>query len=290
GRGSRVEAGRLLAYGWPLALSFGTAALAASLDRLIIGRTVGPEELGAYGAIADFLKQSFVVFGEALTLSMIPIAKREARLGGWPAASAILADAARAIALLAAFGAVFFSAFDDVVIAILLGPDYRAEAQRLAPVLILASILMTLRAHYFGQVIYFARTSRLELAASVAALVTVAGPALLLIPSFGVMGAAIAFAAGQGAACLVFILGARWRAEGAIAMPLPGADILGIVGGALACALLLWAIGLTPWGFAPAGQALRFVLLIAGFVAVAWRYDVVGIARAVRGRLAFRTR
>ena len=49
------------------------------VDRLIIVKTVGPEHLGAYGAIADFLKQSFVVFGEALALSLISIAKREAR-------------------------------------------------------------------------------------------------------------------------------------------------------------------------------------------------------------------
>ncbi len=88
------------------------------------------------------------------------IAKREARLGGMAAASGVLCDAARSMTAIAAFGAVFFLCFDDLVVTILLGPGYREEARRLAPVLILASILMMFRSYYFGQVIYFTRTSR----------------------------------------------------------------------------------------------------------------------------------
>ncbi len=208
GRGSRAEAMRLLGYGWPLVLSFATAALAQSLDRLIIAQTVGPAGLGAYGAIADFLRQSFIVFGEALALSLISIAKRDARIGGMAAASPVLCDAARAMTAIAAFGAVFFLCFDELVVTILLGPGYRAEARSLAPVLVLASILMMFRSYYFGQVIYFTKTSRLEAGAAFATLVTVAAISLLLIPRLGAMGAALAFAGGQAAACLVLIFGA----------------------------------------------------------------------------------
>ncbi|WP_163434705.1 oligosaccharide flippase family protein, partial [Escherichia coli] len=66
GHASLAEARRLLAYGWPLVFSFGIAALAQVLDRLVVGKSLGPGELGAYGAIADFLKQSFLVFGESI--------------------------------------------------------------------------------------------------------------------------------------------------------------------------------------------------------------------------------
>ena len=283
GRGNRAEALRLFAYGWPLVLSFGTAALAQSLDRLIIAQTVGPAGLGAYGAIADFLRQSFVVFGEALALSLISLAKREARSGGFAAASDVLCDAARAMTLIAAFGAVFFLCFDDLVVTVLLGPDYRAEARQLAPVLILASILMMFRAYYFGQVIYFTRSSRLEASAALASLVAVAAISLLLIPRFGATGAALAFAGGQAAACLVLVLGAR---RAGTAMPLPLPDMAGIAGGALACGLVLAAIGGLPGGLMPPGQVLRLILLGAGFIAAAWRYDVLGLADAVRRRIA----
>ncbi|KOX59322.1 polysaccharide biosynthesis protein [Streptomyces purpurogeneiscleroticus] len=283
GRGSRAEALRLFAYGWPLVLSFGTAALAQSLDRLIIAKTVGPAGLGAYGALADFLRQSFIVFGEAIALSLISIAKREARAGDMSGALGVLSDAARAMTLIAAFGAVFFLAFDDVVVTILLGPDYRAEARQLAPVLILASILMMFRAYYFGQVIYFTRSSRLEAAAAFATLVAVAALSLLLIPRLGATGAALAFAGGQSAACLVLVFGAG---RAGTTMPLPLADMAGIAGIALACAAVNAGIGLVPGGLMVPGQILRLVLLAASAGAAAWRYDVLSFAGAIRHRLA----
>lgn len=282
GKGSRDEARRLIAYGWPLVLSFGVAALAQSLDRLIIAKTVGPAGLGAYGAIADFLRQSFIVFGEALALSLMSIAKREARLGGMAAASGVLCDAARAMTAIAAFGAVFFLCFDDLVITILLGPGYREEARRLAPVLILASILMMFRSYYFGQVIYFTRTSRLEAAAALATLVTVACASLLLIPSLGAFGAALAFAGGQAAACLVLVVGAE---RAGTAMPLPLADMGGIAAAALAAGLAIVGIGLLPGGTQPPGVVLRLLLLGGAFLAVAWRIDMLGLAGAIRRRL-----
>ncbi len=72
---------------------FGTAALAQSLDRLIIAKTVGGRGVGAYGALADFLRQSFIVFGEAIALSLISLAKREARTGGMERRRACWSDA-----------------------------------------------------------------------------------------------------------------------------------------------------------------------------------------------------
>ncbi|MGU3539207.1 lipopolysaccharide biosynthesis protein [Methylobacterium sp. A54F] len=280
GPGSLGEARRLLAYGWPLVISFGIAALAQTIDRIVIGRTVGPQDLGAYGAIADFLRQSFVVFGESIALSLVSIAKREARAGGMPAAERVLADAARAMALVAAFGAAFFLSFDDLVVTVLLGPGYRAEAIALAPTLIVASILMMFRAYYFGQIIYFTRTSRLDVAASLVMLVGVGGLSLLLIPVYGVAGAAVAYAVGQGLGCLAFVFGGRLR------MPVPVADILGIAAIAAVTGGLAAALGLLQAGGTPLGQAARLALLVAGALAAAWQFNVVGLAESWRRRRA----
>uniref|UniRef100_UPI0014044236 lipopolysaccharide biosynthesis protein n=1 Tax=Methylobacterium segetis TaxID=2488750 RepID=UPI0014044236 len=287
GRASAVEARRLIAYGWPLVLSFGLAALAQTIDRIIVGRSVGPEELGAYGAIADFLRQGFVVFGESIALALVSIAKREVRAGALGAAEAVLADAARAMALVGAFGAVFVLAFDDVLVAVLLGPGYRAQALALAPILLAASILLMVRSYYFGQVIYFTRTSHLDAVASAALLVTVGGLSALLIPRMGAMGAAIAFAAGQAVACLVFVAGGR-RGTESFRMPVPGGDI----GGILALALLSWGailgIGLLPGGQGAPARLAGLAILIVGFLAAAWRFNVVGLADLLGRRRALR--
>lgn len=284
GRPSLAEARRLLAYGWPLVLSFGIAALAQTIDRLVIGKTIGAGELGAYGAIADFLKQSFLVFGESIAFSMISIAKRDARQGGMPAAEGVLSDAARTLTLIAAFGTVFFLSFDDVVVSILLGPAYRAQALALAPILIVASVIMMFRAYYFGQIIYFSRTSHLDAVVSLVMLVTVGAVSLALIPRFGVTGAAIAFALGQAAGCAAFVLGGRvGPGRAGPRMPLPISDIAAIVTWALVCAGIVYGIGTLPGGDAPALRALRFVLLVAGFAAAAWRFNLAGIADGIRG-------
>lgn len=283
GRASLSEARRLLAYGWPLVLSFGIAALAQTSDRLVIGRTIGAQELGAYGAIADFLKQSFLVFGESIAFSMISIAKRDARTGGMAAAEGVLTDAARTLTLIAAFGTVFFLSFDDVVVGLLLGPAYRAQALELAPILIAASVMMMFRAYYFGQVIYFTRTSHLDAVVSVTMLGTVVIVSLLLIPHLGVTGAAIAFAGGQAAGCAVFVVGSRIGPgrEGP-RMPIPAADIAAIAAAALACAALLAGIGMLPGGETPALRALKFAVLLAGFAAASWRFNLAGIADGIR--------
>lgn len=273
-RGSMAEARRLLAYGWPLVLSFGIAALAQTVDRLIIANTAGHGELGAYGAIGDFLRQSFVVFGESIALSMISIAKRDARLGGIEAAGPVLREAARALTLVAAFGSVFFLTFIEILVSVLLGPDYRASAMALAPFLIAASICTLFRSYYFGQVIYFTGSSTLDAIASSVLLVATGGLSLLLIPQYGVKGAAIAVAVGQSLACLVYILGAKGR----IRMPVPLADIVLIVFCALGTWAALSAVDLLPDGRGSLGIGLKLALIGIAAGAATWHFNIIGIA------------
>ena len=284
GHPSLAEARRLLAYGWPLVMSFGIAALAQTADRLVIGKTIGTAELGAYGAVADFLRQSFLVFGEGVALSMISIAKRDARRGDRTGAEAVLADAARTLTVIAAFGTAFLLSFDDLVIGVLLGPAYRTQALALAPILVAASVMMMFRAYYFGQVIYFTRTSHLDAVASFAMLAVVSVVSLVLIPRLGVAGAALAFALGQATGCAVFILGTRFGpGRGGPRMPLPLADLATIVGIALACWAAVALLGLLPGGDRIPLEILKLLVLTAGFAAAAWRFNVAGLAEGIRG-------
>ncbi|KQP23804.1 polysaccharide biosynthesis protein [Methylobacterium sp. Leaf102] len=280
GRGSWAEARRLLSYGWPLVLSFAAAALAQTIDRLIIGQSVGVAELGAYGAFSDFLRQSFVVFGDSIALALVSIAKREARSGGMEAARPVLEGAARLMTLIAAFGGVFFLAFDDLVVAILLGPDYRAAALGVAPLLVAASVLLMLRSYYFGQVIYFSASSRLDAVASVTLLIIITGLSAVLIPPYGIIGAAIAVVVGQALACLVFIVGD----PSGIRMPVPWRDVSIIAATALACRLAIGWIEASGAGRTVPAVVLELVILLFGAGAMAWRFDILGVATLIRRR------
>ena len=278
GPGDWGEARRFLAYGWPLVLSFAAAALAQTVDRLIIGASIGVAELGAYGAFADFLRQSFVVFGDSIALSLISIAKHEARDGGLAAARPVLEDAARLLTVIAAFGAVFFLCFDDLLVGILLGADYRGTALRVAPLLIAASILQMLRSYYFGQVIYFTRTSHLDAVASVTLLVVIGGLSALLVPRYGVEGAAIAMVVGQALACLVFLFGARDGSR----MPVPLRDVALIAAAASLCGLVLTGFDAVPLD-ARAALVLKLGCLGLVSIGTAWHFNILGLAdQAVR--------
>ncbi|MCJ2081082.1 lipopolysaccharide biosynthesis protein [Methylobacterium sp. J-090] len=282
GRGSWAEARRLVAYGWPLVLSFAAAALAQTIDRLIIGQSVGVAELGAYGAFSDFLRQSFVVFGDSIALALVSIAKREAREGGMAAARPVLEGAARLMALIAAFGAVFFLAFDDLVVAVLLGPDYRAAALGVAPLLVAASVFLMLRSYYFGQIIYFSASSRLDAVASVTLLVAISGLSAVLIPPYGITGAAIAVVLGQALACLVFVFGDRTG----LRMPVPWRDVATIGATALACRIAIAWLEASGAGRTAPAVALELALLGLGAVAMAWRFNILGLADLLRRRAA----
>lgn len=194
------------------------------------------------------------------------------------AARPVLEDAARLMAVIAAFGGAFFLAFDDLVVVVLLGPDYRTAALGVAPLLIAASVFLMLRSYYFGQVIYFSASSRLDAIASVTLLVTITGLSAVLIPPYGIAGAATAVVLGQALACLVFIAGDR----AGIRMPVPWRNVAVIGATALACRLAIASIEAASAGRTTATVILELVILLTGVAAMAWRYDILGVAGLVR--------
>ena len=114
--GTRATAVRILSYGWPLLLSFGVTAFAQSIDRLLLAHYLGAAALGPYGVVADVLRQSFTVVGEAITLSFVTIAKSHANDGDVRAANVALQRTFNACLATAAFGAAFFIVFGDLAL------------------------------------------------------------------------------------------------------------------------------------------------------------------------------
>jgi O-antigen/teichoic acid export membrane protein len=226
-RVDRAVVTRFLAYGLPLVVAFGVTALGQNVDRLLLAHVVGTAELGSYGATSDFLKQSFGVIGEAITLAVVSIAKNAAIRGDDAAARRTLEDAFRALAMTTLFGAAFMVTFSGELVQVVFGPEFRETARVLVPSLIVANGVLIFRAFYFGQAIYFGQSSRNEVIASVLMLSVTGALSLALIPRFGIFGAAWAATGGQLAACGVYLL-ARPR------MPLPLASFAGIAAAAAA--------------------------------------------------------
>jgi O-antigen/teichoic acid export membrane protein len=210
-QGSRTASLRILTYGWPLLLSFGVTAVGASIDRLLLAHYAGAAALGPYGVVADILRQSFTVFGEAIILSLVTVAKQHANDGNIAASNRTLRKAFNACLAAAAFGAAFFLVFGDALLRLLLRPDFIGPSQDLIPIFTIAFAFMTMRNFYFAQVIYFIHASYLELIVSTLFLIVSTTLSLLLVPTYGAHGAAISLMVASIVSCLAFmVIGRRW--------------------------------------------------------------------------------
>src|SRR6185295_10855896 len=208
---SRTASLRILRYGWPLLLSFGVTAVGQSIDRLLLEHYAGAAALGPYGVVADVLRQSFAVFGEAIVLALITVAKQHANDGDHAASNRALQKAFNACLAAAAFGAAFFFVFGEPVLKVLLGREFIAASHDLIPIFTVAFAFMTMRNFYFAQVIYFTQASHLELIVSSLFLVVSTTLSLTLIPTYGTHGAAISLMTACIVSCLAFVvIGRRW--------------------------------------------------------------------------------
>ena len=210
-QGSRTASLRILNYGWPLLLSFGVTAVGASIDRLLLAHYAGAAAVGPYGVVADILRQSFSVFGEAIVLSLVTVAKQHANDGNVEASNRAMRKAFNSCLAAAAFGAAFFLVFGDALLRLLLRPDFIGPSQDLIPLFTIAFAFMTMRNFYFAQVIYFIHASYLELIVSTLFLIVSTTLSLLLVPTYGAHGAAISLMVASIVSCLAYMMiGRRW--------------------------------------------------------------------------------
>jgi len=208
---SRAASLHIIRYGWPLLISFGVSAVGQSIDRLLLAHYLGAAALGPYGVVADMLRQSFAVLGEAIILSLVTVAKQQSNQGHAEAAQNTLQKAFNACLAAATFGAAFFIVFGDLVLQAVLKPEFIAPTRDLIPIFAIAFAFATMRSFYFSQVIYFTNASYLDLVVSVLFLVVSTALSVLLVPAYGPHGAAVALMVASIFACLAFmVLGRRW--------------------------------------------------------------------------------
>lgn len=262
---SRADLLSLMRYGWPLIAALAAAALALNLDRIVLDQHFGAVTVAAYGATADVIRQGFVVLGEAIAAAYVSQAKAKA---AYPIARrAALERAFVTLWTVVLFGALCWLLFGPVVLATLLAPGYAEAASGAIPLLVLGTMMMVLRAYYFGQVIYFAGSARRDVAASFVTVTIAALGCLLLIPGTGATGAALAYAASQASGLLLLLWADRDTAIMPVAIrPLLEASLWVMATGVCGAALLS-ALGGVGWWAA-------FALVLASAFALAWRWNL----------------
>ena len=267
GRPTWRETRRLIAFGWPLMLSFGLGAFSQGLDRFFLAGLEGAAAVGAYGALSDLVRASFVILGESISLATVPLAKRQFSEGDRNAATRTLQHAFRLLLVVGTFVAAAFLVFAPTFLPVIFPSTFLEGSDTLLPVIVLAALILIVRNVYLAQIIYFMRSSHLELASSLILMVVNFGLCVALIPRHGALGAALAFLGGQMASALFFLLLGRgefsmptpWRpvlamtcagvaltvaGRAILDAPLPVAAVL-----AAQCGLFAAALGITGFGF-----------------------------------------
>jgi O-antigen/teichoic acid export membrane protein len=268
-------------YGIPVSLSLILTLALYTVDRFLIAGILNEAEAGAYHAgyslASRILDVLFIWLGAAGTPAMV----HALETGGVSA----LRDNARQQLKTMAF--IMFPATAGLIMVapafgtLMIGEALRDRALSVTGLISLGALLSGLNTYYFLQAFTLAKTTRLLVAAMAVPAVSNIALNLLLIPSMGLNGAALATA-------LSFALGlvASWTlGRKGLALPVPWLDLFMTA----ACAVFMMAVvSLIPLTGQPIDLVVQSVCGGTVYAALAWLLDlnnVRGLTERIYQRL-----
>ena len=226
-------------FGAPLAGSFVLWFAFSSMDRFMLAGLVGTQAVGLYSAGFDLIEQGLGLVMLAFYLAILPVTVRT--LGARGAAR----TRQQLVAYFGVFSAIVLPAGFGVatlapdIASVVLGEAYRDAAISIMPWAALGAFLIGYKLYYVDIAFLLAERTRLHMAAAAFAAVANVGLNVLLIPTFGILGAAIATVISAAA-----VLALSWRLSRAVfGLPLPWGLILRPLVASLGMALALRLIG-----------------------------------------------
>ncbi len=272
-REGRFDAARLKAYahyGFPISLSLILALVLATTDRFLIAAFMDAKSVGAYHAAYSLANRTldvvFIWLGAAGGPALVMALER----GGREALKRAATEQASTMVLMTLPAAVGLALVARPLAELMVGEGLREAATQVTPWIAIGGFFSGITTYYFHQAFTLGRRTKLLLLAMTFPALANVALNLVLIPRFGVVGAAwataISYAFGAAAS---WALGQR-----AGGLPVPW-DTLAKAGAATA--LMALAVIAVP----PLGGALE-LLLKAGigaavYGAVAWTLDAAGL-------------
>lgn len=269
---------RFMRYGVPIALSGLVYSFHAALDRLIVAGVLGEAAAGQYGAAADLVRQIILVPATSVASAALPLAVAAFAQGGILAARPHLERSAEllfAVLLPAAFGLALVSA--DVA-NLVLGPDFRATAGAIMPILCFAWLFQAISQSFLHTSFHLAQKPLLLVCHGAATLAINVVATILLVSRFAFVGAALALVLSEACGALLGLLLTRF----ACPLPLVPVKLLRIAFGTAVMALLLSFAGTRM----PAAGASALVIKTCAGVAIYAMFilvfDIAGMRRAAQ--------
>jgi O-antigen/teichoic acid export membrane protein len=272
------------AYGLPLVITFALYWVIESSDRLLIAWLLNEAATGVYAAGYDLAQQSLGLVLVVVNTAAYPLVVRQLEQNGEKAASAQLGRNGDLIVTLALAGAAGLIALAPVIVETVIGKAFRADAIAVVPWIAVAAAVAGIKAFHLDIAFQLARQSRWQAYTAILAAIANVVLNLILIPRYGILGAAWATLA----ACTLAALVSGWLGRRVFPMP----AFLPLLGRGLAVAALAylgaWLVmqmELGPLAILVLGIAAGGALALSGAVLL----DVCGIKRImlVRARALF---
>ena len=191
-----------LHYGLPLTVTFALAWVVSSSDRLLLGWLMDERAVGVYAAGYDLPFQGITLMLTIINIAAYPLAVVALEKGDVSRAREQLSQNGELVVSAALTGAVGLVVLGPHIVTLLIGEGFRAEALRILPWVTAASALAGIKAYHFDIAFHLGRDSRwLVVTGGIAAVMNVVLN-IVLIPAFGIVGAAWATLAAFSAAAL----------------------------------------------------------------------------------------
>lgn len=235
-RGGRFDAARLktyAAYGLPISLSLMLSLALASTDRFVLAAFTGDAAVGAYHAGYSLSSRMLDIIFIWLAMAAGPAQVVAYEQGGEAELRRASAEQASLMVLIAVPAAVGLALVSGPLAGLMVGPDLAEPAARVAPWIAFGALLSGVTTHYLNHAFTLSRRTWRQIAAfGIPAAVNLV-LCLLLIPRYGLDGAAWSTVASYA----VGMVASYALMRGCLRLPIPWATIAGAAVAAAAMAL-----------------------------------------------------
>ena len=273
----RLDPGRtseMFRYGAPISLTVALAGAMFLADRLLVAIMLGDDAAGLYSVAFDFATQSVTMVMVAVSMAAFPIAVRELETRGSYAARRPMATNATLLLAIGVPVCVGAAVLAPGIAAVMFAPAYAAAAE-IMPMVAVGALLAGLKAYHFDTALQFSRRTVHQVWIAFGAVVVNIALNLLMIPSWGLHGAALSSAL----AFLGALLFTAWWGHGYFPLPFPIRDVA-----AVGCAGVAMGGVLAPFrhetGVVPLALQVLGGALVYSAVLVGW--NLVGVRTLLR--------
>lgn len=274
----RALAAQLVQFGWPFALTMAMEAILLGAPRFLLEGLHSSAALGQFTVAFLLVQNTITLVGGGISSAGYSLALRRAEDGGMDALRRQLLSTGELLLAVSAPLALGIGLTASGLADTLVGAKYGPDLQVLTPWVAAGGLASAWRASFFDQAFQIRKKVYIQTCISGLAAVVSIALSVVLVPSNGALGAAIAVAVANVCACALSFLFGRV----VFPMPLP----LGAGARVLACCLVMTGLVLivpaeSPWSFA--GKVAFGAL---GYALAAFAFNLLSVRESALALLA----